>query len=149
MPYQIYHKMRTINVSKDFSVYLTVIQSQSVKCKYGISIWTTKVIKQGSEGRVCNRDLVRTELFLPGLERMGATELDPQHCWMFHPACTKSWPCAVNPTTSRHTMQVLHNTSVVVWNLYCDRNSDHQVPWDETWEGLNKLKIMISTQHND
>jgi hypothetical protein len=33
-------------------------------------------------------------------------------------------------------MQVLHNISVVVWNLYCDQNRDIAV---ETWEGLDKL----------
>jgi hypothetical protein len=42
------------------------------------------------------------------LRKNGATQLDPQHCWMFPPACTKSWLRAVNPTTFRHTTQILH-----------------------------------------
>ncbi len=61
------------------------------------------------------------------LRKNGATQLYPQHCWMFPPTCTKSWLCTVNPTTFRHTTQILLYTSVVVWNLFCDWNSDRQV----------------------
>ncbi len=56
----------------------------------------------------------------------GATQNDPQHCWKFTLSRTSSRLRAVNPTTSRHTTQALHNTSVFVWNLYCVRNSDRQ-----------------------
>jgi hypothetical protein len=63
---------------------------------------------------------------LLGSERMGPLSLTPT-LWMFPLACTKSWLPAFYPPTSRHTTQVLHNMSVVVWNLYCDRNSHQKV----------------------
>ncbi len=50
---------------------------------------------------------------------------------MFPPACTKSWLCTVYPTTSLHTLQILHDKSVVVWNLYCDRNRDRQLSFGQ------------------
>jgi hypothetical protein len=44
----------------------------------------------------------------------GVTQLDPQRLGCFTFACTKSWLRALNPPFSQHTMQVLHNTNVVV-----------------------------------
>ncbi len=60
------------------------------------------------------------------LRKNGATQLEPQHCWMLTSTCTKSWLFTINRTTS-HTKQVWHNTRVVVWNLYCDRNNDRHI----------------------
>jgi hypothetical protein len=72
------------------------------------------------------------------------------------PTCNKSWLRAINPTTSRHTMQVLHNTSVVVWNLYCDWNSDRQVSCGRNLRRFKKIynhdtyiySTIISNKHN-
>ncbi len=45
-------------------------------------------------------------------------------------------------------MQVLHNKSVV-WNLYCDQNSERQVSCGRNLRRLDKLVIaMIYTEHN-
>ncbi len=71
--------------------------------------------------------------------------LDVHHC------LTNSWQRAVNPPTSRNTMQVLHNMSVVVRNLYCVWNSYWQVTCGGNRNGWDKLIIiiMVNTQHND
>ncbi len=43
----------------------------------------------------------------------------------------------------------IHNTSVVICNLYCDRSNDQQVSSGQNLKGLDKLIIiMIYTKHN-
>ncbi len=54
-------------------------------------------------------------------ERMGPLSSTPSTMEVSL-ACTKSWLRAFYPPTSRHTMKVLHNTSVVVLNLCRSRN---------------------------
>ena len=63
--------------------------------------------------------------------------LDPQHCWMF----------TLSPTR-RHAM---HNTSVVLWNLYCVQNSDRQVSSSQNLRRFRQINnqdiINIITQN--
>jgi hypothetical protein len=50
------------------------------------------------------------------LRKNGATQLDPQHCWMFPPACTKSWLCAIS-----YTIRVGLNETFIVIETVIDR----------------------------
>jgi hypothetical protein len=65
----------------------------------------------------------------------------PQRLWIFPLACTRSRLRACYPPTSRHPTQVLHNTSVVIWNLYCVQNSHQQV---SSVQNLRKFKQIIN-----
>ena len=58
------------------------------------------------------KDLCQTS-WSAQLRKNEATQRDPHNCWMFPPACTKSWLCAVNTTTCRHTTQV---STIQLWS---------------------------------
>jgi hypothetical protein len=53
-------------------------------------------------------------------------QLDPQHCWMFTPACTKSWLCSAIPllldTQGRsYTIGVWSYETFIVIEIVIDR----------------------------